>query len=300
MQRTAIEHRKAIFLMLVCTLLWSSGGVVTRYLQHTPGFEIAMWRSVFSALTVPLFLMLSGGSTMVKSLCNGGQALWLSAVCWAVMFCCFMIALSLTTVANVLITQSLAPVFTALLVWLIFKRALAPRVWLTIFLVSSGIVLMYMFDVAGHGTKHMIGVLIALGIPVAAAINFVILQRKALTTRLPDQAPVDFAAAVMMGGVLSALAMLPLALPTRASAHDLALLACLGIFQLGIPCVLMVRAARHLAAPETALLALLEVIFGMGWAWLFAGEQPGFSTLVGGALVISALAWNEWLSLKTH
>ena len=299
MQRTALEHKKAIFLMLLCTLMWSSAGVFTRYIHNTPGFEIAMWRSIFAALTVPVFLRFTTGHSGFSSLRNGGKTLWLSALCWAVMFSCFMIALSLTTVANVLITQSLAPVFTALLSWLIFKRRIAPRLWLTIFLVSCGITLMYMFDVAGHGIKHLLGVLIAIGIPVAAAINFVLLQHKALNNALQNQNPVDFTTAVLIGGALSALAMLPLALPLYVNPHDLLLLAFLGVVQLGIPCVLMVQAARHLAAPETALLALLEVIFGMVWAWLFAGEQPGPFTLVGGSLVIGALAWNEWRGLKT-
>ena len=298
MQRTAIEHKKAIFLMLACTLMWSSAGVITRYIHNTPSFEIAMWRSIFAALTVPVFLRITEGQSGFSSLRTGGKTLWLSALCWAVMFSCFMIALSLTSVANVLITQSLAPVFTALLAWLVFKRNIPPRLWLTIFLVSCGITLMYMFDVAGHGVKHLLGIFIAIGIPIAAAINFVILQHKALNSTLHNQTPVNFSTAVMIGGVLSAVAMLPLALPLYVNLHDFLLLAFLGILQLGIPCVLMVKAARHLTAPETALLALLEVIFGMVWAWLFAGEQPGPSTLVGGSMVIGALAWNEYKGLK--
>jgi hypothetical protein len=48
-----------------------------------------------------------------------------------------------------------------------------------------------------------------------------------------------------------------------------------------------VRLSRELAAPEIALLGLLEVVFGVTWAWLGAGEQPGGSTLIGGALVLA-------------
>jgi hypothetical protein len=61
----------------------------------------------------------------------------------------------------------------------------------------------------------------------------------------------------------------------RRRSHDLGLLALLGVVQLAIPCLLVVRLSRELAAPEIALLGLLEVVFGVTWAWLGAGEQPG-------------------------
>ena len=76
-------------------------------------------------------------------------------------------------------------------------------------------------------------------------------------------------------------------------AHDLFLLAVLGVFQLAIPCVLAVRCGRVLKAPEMALLGLLEVIFGIVWAWLWANETPGREVLLGGSVVIAALLLNE-------
>ena len=105
-------------------------------------------------------------------------------------------------------------------------------------------------------------------------------------------------AAVLVGAVLSCLVTLPPALPLRASAHDLALLALLGVVQLAIPSVLCVIAARALKAPEVALLGLLEVIFGIVLAWLGANEAPAGPVLTGGALVIGALVANELAGWK--
>jgi drug/metabolite transporter (DMT)-like permease len=93
--------------------------------------------------------------------------------------------------------------------------------------------------------------------------------------------------------------MLPLAWPLQASLHDVAILAILGFFQLGLPCMLMVRASRGLSAPEISLLALLEVLLGPLWAWLGAGEVPAQETLIGGALVVAALVFNEMAGLRT-
>jgi drug/metabolite transporter (DMT)-like permease len=104
--------------------------------------------------------------------------------------------------------------------------------------------------------------------------------------------------AVMGGALLSALLTLPLAWPLVASAHDIGWLAVLGVFQLAVPCLMAVAIARHLSAPEVSLLALLEVIFGVAWAWLGAGEVPTAAVLGGGTMVVGALAANEALGLR--
>jgi drug/metabolite transporter (DMT)-like permease len=102
---------------------------------------------------------------------------------------------------------------------------------------------------------------------------------------------------VLIGAALSALLTFGAAQPLRATAHDLALLAVLGVFQLAVPCLIAVAAARVLAAPEVALLSLLEIVFGVCWTWLGAAEAPSRYVLAGGTLVIGALVANESIAL---
>jgi drug/metabolite transporter (DMT)-like permease len=97
---------------------------------------------------------------------------------------------------------------------------------------------------------------------------------------------------------LSSAVTLPLALPLQATARDIGLLAGLGVFQLAVPCLLAVLASRVLDAPEVSLLALLEVVFGVAWAWLGAGEAPSAAVLGGGLLVLAALAANAAADLR--
>jgi drug/metabolite transporter (DMT)-like permease len=78
------------------------------------------------------------------------------------------------------------------------------------------------------------------------------------------------------------------------------LLSFLGVFQLGLPCMLLVLASRALLAPEIALLGLLEVVLGPLWVWFAVGEDPGRATLVGGAVVLGALAANELAASRTQ
>jgi len=136
---------------------------------------------------------------------------------------------------------------------------------------------------------------VALAVPVAAAVNWTLLQH----LKSQDNPP-DMLAAVLVGATLSALVTLPLALPFAATPHDLSLLALLGVFQLAIPCLLAVAVARVLPGPEMSLLGLLEVVFGVLWAWLGAGEAPSAAVLGGGLLVLLALVGNELLGLRTR
>ena len=108
----------------------------------------------------------------------------------------------------------------------------------------------------------------------------------------------DLVPAVLIGAVFSCIVTLPLALPFQASPRDLALLASLGMVQLAIPSALAALCARVLKAPEMSLLGLLEVIFGILLAWIWANEVPGSSVLTGGSLVIGALVVNELIGWK--
>ncbi|MEN9417063.1 MAG: hypothetical protein RI988_683 [Pseudomonadota bacterium] len=281
-----MTHTKAVALMILCAGLWSMGGVVSRHFESAGGWEVTFWRSFFAALTVLVIGLARSGVQPLRELRRAPRMVWASGVLWAVMFTCFMLALSLTRVANVLITQSLAPVVTALLAGVLLGQRVAPRTWAVIAVAALGIASMYVFDVSELDGRHALGVLVALGIPLAGGLNWVLLQRA-------GKGP-DLSMAVLIGGTISAALTLPLAWPWQASAHDLVLLAVLGVFQLGIPCMLVMHVARHLSATETSLLALLEIVFGIALTWAFGGEKPGIATLLGGSAVLGALAYHEW------
>ena len=284
--------------MLAVTLMWSIAGVVSRWLEGAAAFEVTFWRSAFNALgLVVLLLALRGPRQLMATLRAGGRALWLSGVCWSVMFTAFMVALTLTSVANVLVTMALGPLFTALLSRAVLGHRLELRTWVAIALAGVGIAWMHGANVQGGDARQWLGTLVALAVPVAAAVNWTLLQHlKSQAARGVESA--DMLPAVLLGALISAGLALPLAWPLQASAHDIGWLAMLGVVQLAIPCLLAVAAARVLSGPEISLLALLEVIFGVLWAWLGAGEAPTGAVLGGGALVLLALAGNEALALR--
>ena len=290
------RHARAVVLMIVAATLWSIAGVVTRFLSpelRAEGrFEITFWRSVFAALTVAAYLLFVRREGLRPVFATGWPGL-ASGALWAVMFVFFMLALTLTTVANTLLVMSIGPLLTALLARIVLHVPVPGRTWLAIAAAMIGMA--WMFTHGGSplpGSSHVAGMLVALAVPVASAVNLVLLQKA--------RARVDLVPAVFLGGVISAAVMLPLATPLLASPREIALLAALGIFQLGVPCMLMVVASRNLSAPEISLLALLEVVLGPLWAWLGAGEVPATATVSGGLLVLGALVVNELAALRAR
>ncbi len=277
-------HRRAVMTLVLCCFLWSIAGIVTRNLDSAKSFEVTFWRSFFCMVALIIWFIWNEGYAAWAHIRSSGRAGFISGVCWAVMFTCFMIALTLTSTANTLVVNSLSPLITALLAWIVLKSPIPGRTWLSIAVAIVGTGIMFGSAIEGK-TGAALGMMIAFGVPVAAAINLINLKK--------NGEHIDLAPAVLIGAIISCLVMLPLSFPFAASVKDIALLAVLGVFQLAIPCVLLIRAAKHLSAPETALLGMIEVIIGPLWTWLFVGENPSSATLIGGTVVIAALVLNE-------
>lgn len=281
----SLSRAGALALMVAAPVLWSTAGVVTRHVERATPFELVFWRALFAFLFVALAL-----AAMRRNPLKMGWPGLLSGLLWGVMFTAFMIALSMTSTANTLVVMSLSPLLTTFLASLVLRDPIPLGTWLAAGAATLGIAWMFAADLNAHTVRDLTGMLIAASIPLASAINVVTLRSVA--------AALDLRPAVMLGGAIAALVALPLALPFHATPKDVALLAFLGVFQLGLPCMLLVLASRVLLAPEMALIGLLEVVLGPLWAWLGADEVPARSTLTGGVIVVAALVVNELATFR--
>lgn len=160
--------------------------------------------------------------------------------------------------ANVLIVMALGPLITAFFTYIFLRHRLPVMTWLAIVLAGLGI--FWMFSHGEEAASSLTGFLIACAVPLAAVVNYTLLQlvgRDRVKGGDPDKVPAqDMMQAVLIGAILSAVYCLPLSIPFQASAHDLGLLSFLGVFQLALPCLLVVRVSRELTAPEISLLTL--------------------------------------------
>ena len=307
-----LTHTQAVFLMVAVTLMWSIAGVVSRQLESAARFEVTFWRSAFTFVSLLLILPLWRAADRASGALRGvptsqgalqrhwgilarSRAFWVSGVCWSVMFTAFMLALTFTSVANVLVIMAAGPLFTAVIARVFIGQRLPGRTWAAIVTAGAGIVYMYgsqmwsaFTDPAANASGLVLGSLASLCVPVGGAINWTVVQRSQQHGESIDLVP-----SVLVGALISSVLTLPLAFPFLATGSDIAWLALLGLVQLAIPCALAVVCARSLKAPEVSLLALLEVIFGIVWAWLWANETPGSEVLLGGSVVIAALLLNE-------
>src|SRR5207249_4517239 len=137
----------------------------------------------------------------------------------------FMLALTLTTTANTLVVMSISPLLTTLLARAFLKDPVPVGTWFAAGAAALGIAWMFASDLTAHTARDLTGMLIALSIPIAGAVNVVTLRGAA--------PKLDLRSSVMLGGALSCVIALPLALPLQATPKDIALLAFLGVFQLG-------------------------------------------------------------------
>jgi drug/metabolite transporter (DMT)-like permease len=290
-----LTHGMAVWTMVGCTALWSMAGVVTRHLEQARSFEVTFWRSFFTVVSLLIILPLWQGRSVWSRLPLRSRYFWYSGICWSVMFTAFMVALTLTAVANVLITMAVGPLLTALITRVFLGHRLPARTWVAIVLAGVGIAWMYGSQLSLGDPNFLIGSLVALCVPIAGSVQWTLTQKSQSEGQNLDLVP-----SVMLGALMSTLLTLPLSMPFQASVHDVGLLAMLGLFQLAIPCALSVVCARVLKAPEVALLALLEIVFGIALAWWGANEAPQLSVLFGGALVLGALLLNEWLGWRQN
>jgi len=276
--RSAAAHRLGIALMIGATTCWAMAGVLVRTLSLADAWEITFWRSFFMAIFLLVVLGIQYRGQLWSRIHATGRTGVVSGLLWALMYVCFIVALSRTTVANTLVVCSISP-FMAALMGRIFLRELVPlRTWVAMTVAVAGIVMMFVEGVATQGAS---GILLALVIPVAFGAN-VVLNRKM-------HARVDMVPTVFLSGVFSCLLTLPFAWPLEAAGSDFVNLVSLGVVQLGLGCLLMVIASRHLLAAEVGLLAELETVLGVVSTWAIVGEAPSRAALIGGIAVILAL-----------
>ena len=209
-----------------------------------------------------------------------------SGVLLAGSFVMFILAITRTSVANAVVLQSAAPLVSALLGRIFLRETLAAPTLIAIGFAIAGIAVMF---AGALGGGDLMGNALALGVAIAFGANIVVVR----AARGLDLVP-----ATVLAGLFAMAATLPLASVAAPSAYDLGLLAAMGALQLGVGLLLFMRGAPHLTASQVGLLTLLEVILAPIWVWLAFGEVPAPLSLIGGGIVLCALATHSAFSLR--
>ena len=283
------EARGGRLLVAAAAVCWSTGGLIARLVDTDP-WTTVFWRGLFcAAFLVGVTALREGRRTPDVFLGMGATGLAM-AVCFATASTCFIMALHRTSVANVLIIQSLSPFMAGLLGWAWMGERVAGRTWAAMGVALLGSAIMvsrYFYTAAAAGSLG--GDLLAFTVALSFAAATVLLRRNRGVRMLP---------AAALAAALASLVASFAARPGSADLGDLLLLALFGSGQLGLGMILFTTGARRIPVAEAALIAVLESVLGPVWVWLAIGENPGLPSLVGGAIVLAALAGHTLADLR--
>jgi drug/metabolite transporter (DMT)-like permease len=270
-----IRRRGQVYIALAA-LAWSTAGVLQRELDVGTATQVA-GRAFFAILALLAFVAVSGRNGIVKPFTAMGRAELAVAVCTAGASGTFIVALNHTTVANVLFMQAVAPLAAALLAWVALREAVTSRTALAMVVALGGVGVM----VGGPGASAGLGFLLSVVMTLAFAVALVITRHR----RDSSMAPALCLSQVLVLGVAG-----PFSHPGSIGPHDVLLFVLLGFGQMGLGLAFLTVGGRLLPAAEVALITLLEVVLGPLWVWIALSERPATATLVGGAIVIGAVA----------
>ena len=263
------ETTKGTIAMIATALLWSIGGIFIKLVPWNP-LAIAGLRGVIGGLVMYVYLRMRG----IKPVFNKDTvkiAIALAGVCST-----FVAANKLTTAANAIVIQYCAPVYVLLYIAFVQKKKLRP---LDIAVVPMTILGVSLCFIGQMGNGHLVGDIIAVISGVFFAAMFIFSEGVSDQTR---------ASGIMQGQFLTAIIGLPVLFATRPAftAQAIAGILVLGIFQIGLAYVLYSIAIKRAPLLTCSLLAVLEPLLNPVWVFLFAGENPGVWSLIGGVIVV--------------
>ena len=273
------KNQGSLFI-LIAALLWSLGGVGTKFIPWQP-LSIASIRGILAAIVLLCFRKGAKIHFTRSTICG--------ALCVFTTTVLFMFANKLTTAANAIVLQYMAPVYVLIGVMLVQKKRPKWIDMITILLTFTGIIL---FFVDHLGSGKTLGDVLAIlsGVSFAGVFFF---------NDLPDSYPQD---ANLIGCSLSML-LLPFVFTDSAvvqggsSPWIAAIL--LGIVQLGFAYYFFGKGISEVGPVSASIIAIVEPVLNPIWVFLLLQEKPGPLSIFGAAIVIfTILLYNIFPQLR--
>ncbi|SDE58581.1 DMT family transporter [Rhodospira trueperi] len=280
-------YLKGLFLSASGMLVISPDGLLVKLVEEADSFQIIFWRTLLSSLVLFLVLAATRRRRVVSHVRGMGRLGVWASVMIGISNIAFVTAMTMTTVANTLVVLATLPLFSALIGLAFIGERVRGRTWGAIALSFLGVVIIMSGSLSlGGGTLS--GDLVALGIPLSMGTALVLLRKAGDRDTVP---------VVAFGGLISAGVAFWFCDPWSVSRADMLVIMIMGLLVTPLALSLYTSGARYIPAAEVALLALIETVLGPIWAWVGVGEVPAPMTLVGGALVVGAIAGNSMLAL---
>lgn len=280
--RALPDHQKGLLLTTLGVLVLTPDSLLVRLIDAEP-FGLLVWRGLLQALGIFVLLALLHRGRLAAPFRAVGRAGLLLAVVFSGCTLFFILALSLTTVADVLVIVAAAPLAAAVFSLVFLGEGVPPRTWIAISLTLVGIALLVSEDL---GSGSLLGDLAAGLCALCIGGSFTITRHARAVSMVP---------AMVLAGLVTAAVALPVALlleegPLLYDGARLGYTLAMGLVVVPVSFALITVGPRYLPAAEVGLLMLLETVLGPLWVWLVLAEYPGDLALIGGVLVVATLA----------
>jgi len=274
------ERKMGQALVVIAAIAWSSAGFFTRLIE-ADALSMVFWRGIFGGGFIALYLACHWRWRLIDEIKAMGRAGWLIVLCGVVCLVAFIPALKFTSVANVAVIYATTPFMTAALAWLWFRE---PASFATLFaslLALGGVAIAVSGSTfGGRGSGDLLGIGLAFVMTLAMALYMVACRRYRQKSLLPGTA---------IANLLSAVVILPFALPPFVGPADLGYLALFGLCQMAVGASCFTIGSKMLPAAQSALIGALETPLAPFWVWIAFAEVPSHETLIGGTIVMTAV-----------
>ena len=277
-------HKHGLLFVFAAGILWSTVGLGIRMIEDAVVWQILLYRSISMSLFLYIVIRLRSGESPFLQIRRIGLPAVVAGLSLVAAYSGGIYAIQNTSVANAMLLFATAPFMAAVLGWLVLREPVRAATWIAIAVALGGILIMVSDntgDVAAQGS------LAALGSALGFAVFTVALRWGRSGEMLPSVFLSGLFAIVITFGICQFLE-----LSVVLSLQDGGVAMGMGVFQVGAGLILYTLGSRSLPAAELALLSLAEVLLGPLWVWLFLNETASLNTLVGGAVLLIAIAGN--------
>ena len=255
----------------------SWGGLIIRSFEEASIWQILFLRSIFFLSALLAFLYATYKKNIFNIVKESGLPGLLGGFVMSISFIAFIVAMSNTSVANVVFIISTQTMFLAIFGYFYLKEKLSLVSSASIFLAMSGIIIMVGDSITGGS---LFGNIVALVIPINFAIYVMIIRKNTKVDMIP---------AIFYSGLFSLIYGFFLAESFEFTKHDLWMGFLLGVPQLAFGFICITIGSRTVESATVGLLMLMETLCAPIWVWLFLSEIPPISVFIGGAIIVSAI-----------
>ncbi len=285
-----ISYLHGVVLVLMAGVFWSTMGIGVRLIEVANVWQILFYRSIALAVFLYLIISFRSGHKPLQTIGKAGLAGAIGGIALVVAFAGGIYAIQTTSVANAMFLFAAAPFMAALLGWILLRENVRKATWIAMIVASIGIAIMVL---DGISAGRLVGNLSA----IASAFGFAVFTIALRWRKLEDMMPAVFMAGIF-AIVIAATVCLIKDFSFTIPAGDAAIAFALGVFQVGLGLTIFTIGSKVVPAAELALLSMTEVLLGPFWVWLFLGETADLYTLVGGGVLMLAIAGNAMSGLR--